>query len=223
MRCVVIDDFQQAAAGYADWSGLPGVETHFSTTHPESDDDLVELLAGATIAVTLRERVSFPRAVLERLPGLRLLVATGMRNSAIDLAAARDLGIVVSGTASSLTPPAELTWALILGLSRHLVTEHVALGSGRWQTTVGRDLHGRTLGVVGLGRVGAAVARVGAAFGMDVVAWSHHLTQERAAEVGVRRAGSLEELLAGSDVVTIHLQLGERSRGLLGATQIALM
>ncbi|KJY29140.1 NAD(P)-dependent oxidoreductase, partial [Streptomyces sp. NRRL S-495] len=149
---------------------------------------------------------------------------SGMRNSVIDHAAARAHGVTVCGTASSSTPPVELTWALLLGLARGLVEETTALRTGGpWQSTVGADLAGRRLGLLGLGKIGARVARVGLAFDMDVVAWSSNLTGERAAEVGVRRAGSMEELLRESDFVSVHLALGARTRGLVGAPELALM
>lgn len=223
-RCVVLDDFPGVALSSADWSAVTDrVDVRSVREHPASEAELIAQIADAEIVVTIRERIAFPRRVFEQLPRLRLLVSTGMRNSAIDMGAARDQGVVVSGTASSLTPPAELTWALILGLARHLVAEDAAVRSGAWQGTVGMDLHGRTLGVVGLGRIGAAVTRIGLAFGMDVQAWSTHLTEDRCAEVGVRRAATLPDLLASSDVVTLHLKLGERSRGLIGAEELALM
>lgn len=223
MRCVVINDFQGVAGQFADWSQLADVDLVSVREHPASEDALIDLLRQAEIAITLRERVRFTRRVFERLPRLQLLVATGMRNSAIDMSAAREHGVVVSGTGSSPTPPTELTWALILALSRNLIAEHQQLQAGLWQTTVGRDLYGRTLGVIGLGTIGSAVARVGLAFGMDVVAWSPNLTSERAGDVGVRHADSLGGLLEGSDVVTIHLKLGERSRRLIGREQLAAM
>ncbi|MFC7469066.1 NAD(P)-dependent oxidoreductase [Actinomadura keratinilytica] len=147
-----------------------------------------------------------------------------MRNSAIDLAAARSHGVTVCGTASYSAPPVELTWALVLGLARNLVAENTALRTGGpWQSTLGADLHGRHLGVVGLGRIGSQVARIGAAFGMEVAAWSPNLTEERAAEHGVRLAPGLDALLSDSDVVTLHLKLGERSRGVIGARELALL
>lgn len=224
LRCVVLDDFQSVALTSADWTPIHDyVETVSVSEHPDSEEALIELLSEADIVVTLRERIKFPRRVLARLPRLRLLVTTGMRNSVIDMEAARDLGIVVSGTASSLTPPTELTWALILGLARHLPVEDREIRSGGWQTTVGHDLHGSTLGVVGLGRIGAAVAKVGIAFGMHVIAWSKNLIAERCEEVGVQRAASLPELLAASDIITIHLKLSDRTTGLIGADEFAAM
>jgi len=212
----VLDDYQGAALTGADWSGLD--VTVFRSAVDVADLEPYDVL------VAMRERTPFPREVLQRLPNLRLLVTSGMRNAAIDVAAARELGITVSGTSSASTPPAELTWALILGLARHLVPEATALRTGGpWQSTVGLDLAGATLGVVGLGKIGAQVARVGLAFGMDVVAWSQNLTDQRTAEIRVRRAGSLVELLSAADVVTLHLVLGERSRGLIGAAELAAM
>ncbi|KIF04253.1 2-hydroxyacid dehydrogenase, partial [Streptomyces sp. RSD-27] len=188
------------------------------------EDALAARLSGYDILVTLRERVPFPASLLERLPRLRLLVASGMRNSVIDYAAAGRAGVTVCGTASSSTPPVELTWALLLGLARGLVTENTALREGGpWQQTVGTDLAGSRLGLLGLGRIGARVARIGLAFGMDVAAWSPNLTEERAAAEGVALAPSKEALLAGSDFVSVHLALGERTRGLIGAAELALM
>ena len=212
----MLDDYQGVALQYADWSGL-------DVTVFRSAVDVSELKPYDVLVAT-RERTPFPREVLERLPNLRLLVTSGMRNASIDVTAARELGITVSGTSSGSTPPAELTWALILGLARHLVPEATAVrAGGPWQSTVGLDLAGSTLGVVGLGKIGAQVARVGLAFGMDVVAWSSNLTDQRCAEVGVRRAGSLVELMSTADIVTLHLVLGERSRGLIGTAELAAM
>ncbi|MFF2950019.1 D-2-hydroxyacid dehydrogenase family protein [Kitasatospora sp. NPDC057965] len=225
LRCAVLDDFQGVATTIVDWSPVSDrVEVVAFREHPASEDELVAAVADFDIVVTLRERIPFPASVFARLPRLRLLVASGMRNSVIDHAAARAHGVTVCGTASSSTPPVELTWALLLGLARGLVEESTALRTGGpWQSTVGADLAGRRLGLLGLGKIGARVARVGLAFEMDVVAWSPNLTDERAAEVGVDRAGSLPELLSGSDFVSVHLALGERSRGLLGAPELALM
>ncbi|MFD7417369.1 D-2-hydroxyacid dehydrogenase family protein [Kitasatospora purpeofusca] len=225
LRCAVLDDFQGVATTVADWSPVADrVEVVPFREHPASVAELVATVADFDIVVTLRERIAFPAEVFERLPRLRLLVASGMRNSVIDHAAARAHGVTVCGTASSSTPPVELTWALLLGLARGLVEESTALRSGGpWQSTVGADLAGRRLGLLGLGKIGARVARVGLAFDMDVVAWSSNLTGERAAEVGVRRAGSKEELLRESDFVSVHLALGARTRGLLGAPELALM
>ncbi|MFI9428118.1 D-2-hydroxyacid dehydrogenase family protein [Streptomyces achromogenes] len=225
LRCVVLDDFQGVATEAADWSVLGDrVEVVALREHLHDEDALAAALADYDIVVTLRERVPFPGSLISRLPRLKLLIASGMRNSVIDYAAAEAHGVTVCGTQSSGTPPVELTWALLLGLARGIVQENNALrAGGPWQSTVGADLHGRRLGLLGLGRIGSRVARVGLAFGMRVCAWSRNLTKERAGEVGVELAGSKEELLAGSDFVSVHLALGERTRGLVGAAELALM
>ncbi|MGW3359098.1 D-2-hydroxyacid dehydrogenase family protein [Streptomyces bungoensis] len=225
LRCAVLDDFQNAALTSADWSAVQDrVEVVGFREHIADEDELARVLADFDIVVTLRERVPFPASLLDRLPRLKLLVASGMRNSVIDYAAAGRGGVTVCGTASSSTPPVELTWALLLGLARNLVPENGALRTGGpWQSTVGADLHGRRLGLLGLGNIGGRVARVGLAFGMRVTAWSQNLTEERAAEVGAERAASKEELLRTSDFVSLHLKLSERTRGLLGAAELALL
>ncbi|MFF4445107.1 D-2-hydroxyacid dehydrogenase family protein [Streptomyces sp. NPDC001502] len=225
LRCALLDDFQDVGRTAADWSPLAGrVETVSFTDHMDDEDVLAGRLAGFDIVVTLRERVPFPASLLERLPRLRLLIASGMRNSVIDYAAAARNGVTVCGTGSSATAPVELTWALLLGLARGLVRENTALrDGGPWQQGVGADLHGRRLGLLGLGKIGSRVARVGLAFGMEVVAWSPNLTEERAADAGVALSPSKEVLLASSDFVSVHLALGERSRGLIGAAELALM
>ncbi|MFK4110611.1 D-2-hydroxyacid dehydrogenase family protein [Streptomyces sp. NPDC002176] len=225
LRCAVLDDYQGVATEVADWAPLDGrVDVVAFREHLGGEDALAAALADFDIVVTLRERVPFPAALIARLPRLKLLIASGMRNSVIDYAAARAHGVTVCGTASSSAPPVELTWALLLGLARGIVEESGALRSGGpWQSTLGADLHGRRLGLLGLGKIGSRVAAVGLAFGMRVSAWSPHLTAERADEVGVDLAASKEELLAESDFVSVHLALGDRSRKLLGAPELALM
>ncbi|MER8116431.1 D-2-hydroxyacid dehydrogenase family protein [Streptomyces sp. NPDC094031] len=225
LRCAVLDDFQGVAIESADWSVLgDAVEVVSLREHLADEDALAAALAGYDIVVTLRERVAFPGSLLARLPRLRLIVATGMRNTVIDYAAAEKHGVTVCGTQSSGTPPVELTWALLLGLARGIVQENTALRTGGpWQSTVGADLHGARLGVLGLGRIGTAVARVGLAFGMRVGAWSPRLTEERAAEAGVELAASKEELLASGDFVSVHVPGGDRTRGLIGAAELALL
>ncbi|WP_328881564.1 D-2-hydroxyacid dehydrogenase family protein [Streptomyces sp. NBC_00299] len=225
LRCAVLDDFQNVATEVADWSPLADdVEVVQFTTHFPGEDALAEALADFDVVVTLRERVPFPGSLLARLPRLKLLIASGMRNTVIDYAAAEAHGVTVCGTASSSTPPVELTWALLLGLARGLVQESNALRSGGpWQQTVGADLHGRRLGVLGLGKIGSRVAQVGLAFGMHVSAWSQNLTKEYADEVGVHLAPSKEALLADSDFVSVHLALSDRTRGLVGPAEIALL
>jgi len=225
LRCVVLDDYQNVATELADWSVVEDtVEVVSLREHLDDETELATALASADIVVTLRERVPFPASLLARLPRLKLLIASGMRNSVIDYAAAKAQGVTVCGTASSSTPPVELTWALLLGLARGIVEEANSLrAGGPWQQTVGADLHGRTLGLLGLGKIGSRVAQVGLAFGMRVTAWSENLTKERADEVGVQLAPSKEELLADSDFVSVHLALGDRTRGLLGPAELALL
>ncbi|NUP02192.1 MAG: D-2-hydroxyacid dehydrogenase family protein [Nonomuraea sp.] len=220
LRCAVLDDYQGVALGLADWSRVRATSfrAHFTGL-----DELVSELAGFDIVVVMRERTPFTAEVFERLPRLRLLITTGMRNFSIDLDAARAHGVTVCGTGSASTPPAELAWALILGLARHLVPEATAMRTdGPWQSTVGMDLHGSRLGLLGLGKIGARMAAIGQAFGMDVLAWSRHLTKERTDELGVRLAAK-DELFAESDVVSIHLVLSDRTRGLVGRRELSLM
>ncbi|MEV7102607.1 D-2-hydroxyacid dehydrogenase family protein [Streptomyces atroolivaceus] len=225
LRCAVLDDYQSVAATAADWSPVAGdIEVVSFAEHCATEGELAVRLAEFDMVVTLRERVPFPATLIERLPRLRLIVASGMRNTSIDYAAAERHGVTVCGTASTATPPVELTWALLLGLARGLVDEANALrNGGPWQSTVGADLHGRTLGMLGLGKIGSRVAAVGRAFGMDVVAWSENLTPERAEQAGARLAASKEELLGAGDFVSVHLVLSERTRGLLGAKELGLM
>jgi phosphoglycerate dehydrogenase-like enzyme len=222
-RIAVLDDYQSVAADFTDWSQLPEpaevIEFHDSVADP---DALVARLQPFDVVVAMRERTRLSREVLQRLPNLKLLVTTGMRNKSIDIEAATDLGITVCGTGSQATATAELTWGLILATLRHIPQEDASVRAGGWQQTIGGDLAGGTLGVVGLGRLGSQVARIGAAFGMDVVAWSQNLTDERAAEVGARRVEK-DELFATADVVTVHLVWSKRTRGLIGADEFALM
>jgi phosphoglycerate dehydrogenase-like enzyme len=183
---------------------------------------VVERLRPFDVVMAMRERTPFPRERLERLPNLRLLVTTGMGNAAIDTAAARELGITVAGTGGTPTHTAELTWGLILALARHIPAEDRAIRDGGWQHTVGLELARLTLGVIGLGRLGSQVARIGQAFGMEMIGWSHNLDPEHARGLGVTPV-TQEELLRRADVVTIHVRLGDRSRGLIGAAELALM
>lgn len=221
MRVVILDDYQNVSRTFADWSTL-GAEVEVVTRPIVDTADLVSVLTGAEAVVAMRERTVFDADRLGRLPDLRLLVTTGAANASIDLEAARQHGVTVCGTEAPRTATPELTWGLILAVLRHIPAEDARMRAGGWQETVGGDLAGSRLGVIGLGRLGSQVARIGQAFGMDVVAWSENLTPERAAEVGVQ-AVSKAELLATSDVVTIHYKLGERSRGLIGAPELALM
>jgi phosphoglycerate dehydrogenase-like enzyme len=221
-RVAVLDDYQDVARGLADWGSLPA-EVVVYRDHLADEGAVAARLEDFDVAVAMRERTPFPRTLFERLPRLRLLVTTGMRNASIDLRAAADRGVVVSGTAGLPSPTAELTWALILALARHVPREDRATRDGRWQETLGVTLAGKTLGTLGLGQLGSRVARVAKAFEMDVLAWSQNLTAERAAAVGAMLAGSRDEVLARAHVVTIHLVLSERTRGLVGARELALM
>jgi phosphoglycerate dehydrogenase-like enzyme len=218
MRCVVLDDYQGVALSNADWSGLD------VTVVREHLDDPAPALADAECVVIMRERTPFTPELFAELPKLRLLITSGMRNASIDLRAAKEHGVTVCGTGSAKTPPTELTWALILGLARHIATENANFHSGGpWQSTVGVDLAGRTLGLVGFGNLGKAVGRVGKAFGMDVVAWSQNLTEDRTEAEGVRKASGLHELLGQSDFASIHLVLSDRTRFLVDAAALARM
>ena len=223
LRVAVLDDYQDVARHYGPWEELgDSVAVTVFTDHVADEESLVVRLAGFPVVVAMRERTAFPRRVLERLPDLRLLVTTGMGNAAIDLVAARDHGVVVTGTGGLGPPTAELTWALILGLARDIVHEDESIRAGGWQRAVGADLAGATLGVVGLGRLGSRVAEIGLAFGMDVIAWSQNLQSATAEARGVR-AVSKDELFRTADVVTIHLQLSERTRGLITKDDLALL
>ena len=224
LTCLILDDYQNAALSFADWSRLaPDVQVSTENAYISDRDALVARIEQADILVIMRERTPFPADLLARLPKLKLLITSGMRNASIDLAAARDRGITVCGTDSSPTPPTELTWALILGLARHLPQEVANVRSGAWQTTIGTDLSGATLGILGLGKIGARVAAIGRAFGMDVQAWSPNLNEERAREAGATLAPSKEALCEASDVVTLHLVLSERSRNIVGEAELRRM
>jgi phosphoglycerate dehydrogenase-like enzyme len=225
LRCAILDDYQGVALALADWASLADrVEVRSFTHHFASDDELVAAIGEHEIVVIMRERTAFHAELLARLPRLRLLITSGLQNTAIDVAAAKARGIVVCGTPSASEPPAELTWALILALCRHVVREaHAFRSGGPWQSTLGIDLHGKQLGLLGLGKIGERVARVGAAFGMEVLAWSPNLDAERARACGAWLAGSKHELLASSDVLSIHVRLGPRSRGTIGAEELRRM
>jgi phosphoglycerate dehydrogenase-like enzyme len=226
MRIVVLDDYQKVARSYGPFDSLTGADVEVVHEHLADPDELAKALQGAEVVVAMRERTPFRAETFDRLPDLRLLVSTGMVNAAIDLEAAAAHGVTVSGTGMSGSAQSsnttELTWALILATRRHVVTEDRALREGRWQTTVGTDLAGSTLGVLGLGRLGRQVARIGQAFGLRVIAWSENLTPERAAEAGATWVPK-DELFAASDVLTIHLKLSERTTGLVGAAELAAM
>ena len=222
-RVLILDDYQDVARSLGPWAALGdlGIELDVRTDHLD-EAGLLVAVQNADVVVAMRERAAFTRGVLSRAPRLKLLVTTGMANASIDLDACRELGIEVRGTTGMRDSTAELTWGLIIALARHLVAEDRRVRAGGWQHTLGLDLAGARLGVVGLGRLGSRVAAIGLAFGMDVVAWSQNLLPERAAEVGVQ-AVSKAELFSTSDVVTLHLKLSDRTRGVVGAPELALM
>jgi phosphoglycerate dehydrogenase-like enzyme len=222
-RVAILDDYQHVALGMADWKSLPAdTEVVVFEDHLADLGALADRLAGFDIVMAMRERTPFPRALLEQLPRLRMLITAGMRNASIDVAAATERGVVVCGTAGLPYPTAELTWGLILALFRRIPAEDRATRAGRWQTSLGLGLNGKTLSVLGLGSLGSRVAKVGVALEMTVLAWSQNLTAARAAEVGVTLVGK-DELLSRADVLTVHLVLGERTRGLIGARELRLM
>ena len=219
-RVAVIDDYQGVALTVADWSavGPAGTVTSYQD-HLTELDEIVERLGASDVVVAMRERTPFPRALLERLPELKLLVTTGMRNQSFDLEAAAELGIVVSGTNLVPTSTVELTWGLILAVVRDTCGEDRRTRAGQWQQFVPLDLAGSTLGIIGLGRLGRQVADVAHVFGMEVLAWSRHLTPEQAAENHATRV-ELDELLERSQILTIHVPLNDSSRGLIGSAEL---
>ena len=220
-QVAVLDDYQHVAQRFADWSSLDADVTVFHD-HLADPARLIERLKPFEVLVAMRERTAFPRPVLEALPNLKLLVTTGPFNAAIDVAAARSLGITVCGTGGKLFPTAELSWGLILACVKEIPRGDAAVRAGEWQVAVGGDLAGARLGVIGLGRLGGAVARVGKAFDMEVCAWSQNLEAARCEELGVEKV-SKEDLLRSSDVVSIHLVLSERTRGLISAADLRAM
>jgi phosphoglycerate dehydrogenase-like enzyme len=229
MRVAILDDYQQVALASASW---PDVEITVFTEHIERTEALVRALEPFDVVVAMRERTPFPADRLAALPHLKLLVTTGMRNASIDLAAARERGITVCGTGDSPGATAELTWGLILALARRIPAEDSrmkAIGraggaamSGGWQRTIGVGLHGKNLGIAGLGRQGRDVAKIGLAFGMNVLAWSQNLDQETARQASAEPV-SKAELFSRADVVTVHYKLGERSTGLVGEAELTQM
>ncbi len=224
-RCAILDDYQSVALSMADWASLgPDVEIEVFSRHIDDRAALVSALVGFDIIVAMRERTVFDADLLGRLPDLRLLVTTGMRNASIDVATAEKNGVVVCGTGGVAGSTAQLAWALILALVRNIPEEVAEFrGGAAWQQRLSVDLTGKRLGLVGLGRLGTRVAQVGLAFEMDVAGWSPNLTDERAGAVGATRVATLDELLKTSDIVSIHMPLSARSRGLIGARELGLM
>jgi phosphoglycerate dehydrogenase-like enzyme len=222
-RVAILDDYQNVALESADWKSLPtSVEITVFNKHIKGEDAVAKTLADFDIVVAMRERTPFPAPLLAKLPNLKLLVTTGMRNLAIDMQAARKQGVPVCGTALLPYPAFEHAWALILALLKKIPQENDNMHKGGWQADIVEGARGKTLGVIGLGKLGSQVAKVGVTFGMNVIAWSQNLTSERALECGATRVEK-DELLAKSDVVTIHVLLSDRTRGLLGKRELALM
>ncbi len=223
VQIAVIDDWQNVASGVVDWSLLAPVgDVHFLHDYPADTATMVERLKGFEVICVMRERSTFDKALLQGLPNLQLLVTGGMRNAAIDIPAAKALGIQVCGTDSYKHAAPELTWALIMASNRNLLAEANSLREGGWQVGLGGDLYGKTLGVLGLGSIGQKVAKFAKVFGMRVIAWSENLTPERAAESGVTWV-SKRELFEQADILTVHLVLSDRSRGLVDAQALSWM
>jgi phosphoglycerate dehydrogenase-like enzyme len=223
-KAAILDDYQDAASGLGDWEKLKDqIEFVFFTNHQTDEEEIAARLHDFDIVMMNRERTPFLKSQLDKLPNLKLLMTSGMRNFSIDIAAAHANGVVVCGTQSVSNSTPELTWGLILSLARQIPKEDRLLREGGyWQTTVGKGLQGRILGIVGLGRLGTMVAKVGVAFGMKIIAWSPNLTEARAAEHGATLA-SKEELFSTADFITLHMPLSDQSRGIVGAEEIADM
>jgi phosphoglycerate dehydrogenase-like enzyme len=222
LRIAVLDDYAGVALEMADWASLGGEVSVFRDTLTD-EDALAARLAPFDVICLMRERTPMPASLIARLPALKLIVTSGPRNLSIDLAAARARGITVCGTGSRKTSTSELAMLLILALARGLMPEAASMRAGGWQIGIGRDLHGLTLGLVGLGTIGAQMAALGRAFGMQVIAWSRNLTQARCAELGVGYRAELTALMADADAVSIHLVLSERTTGLIGAEVLSAM
>lgn len=222
LRCAVLDDYQNVALTLADWT-MDGVEVTVFNTALGTQDQVIEALQDFDIVCVMRERTPFPRAIIEALPRLKLIVTTGLRNAAIDISAARDHNVIVCGTQSAAHPTAELVFAHLLEFNRKVGYENARMKAGiPWQTTLGRDLDGKTLGLIGLGRLGRRVAGIARAFNMRVIAWSQNLTPEKCEGTGATYA-SKDDLFATADYVSVHVQLSERTTDLIGATDLARM
>ena len=223
-RCAILDDYQNVALKVTDWSKVAAdLDIKVFNEHLGEPDKVVKALQGFGIVCAMRERTPFPRAVIEKLPDLKLLITTGLRNASIDVAAAKERGVVVCGTPSVGNPTSGIAVGLMLELTRRIGYENARMKAGMpWQTTIGLDLDGLTLGVLGLGKLGTRTANIAKAFGMKVIAWSQNLTPEKCKEVGVDYV-SKEDLFRQADFITIHVVLSQRSRGLVGAMELALM
>src|SRR6202795_1548549 len=222
-KVAVLDDYQNAALESADWSLLRDrAEITVFQDHLADPDAVIERLLPFDVVCVLRERTPLPRNVIERLPNLKLIASTGSVNASIDIAAVGDYGIAVVYTEYRSDPTVEFTWALILACARHIVTESNSVRSGGWQKTVGADLRGKTLGILGLGNVGSQVARIGSAFGMQLIAWSQNMTPDAAKAAGAILV-SEDQLFEQADILTIHLVLSSRTRSLVGAAELESM
>lgn len=221
MKIAILDDYAGVALQMGNWSGL-GEVTVFRDTLKDRQA-LVERLQPFKVLCVMRERTPLPGELLRQLPNLELIVTSGPRNNSIDLATAKLLGMTVCGTESRKTTTAELTLTLMLALARQIIPESNSLAAKTWQKGMGRDLHGLTLGLIGLGKIGEQVARLGQAFGMKVIAWSQNLTRERCTEVDADYCDNLESLMGRADVVSIHLVLSARTTGLVDARALAAM
>jgi phosphoglycerate dehydrogenase-like enzyme len=223
IKIAILDDYQNVALKMADWSALAkrGEITVFND-HVANPSGVVERLLPFDVVCVMRERTPLPREVIQRLPRLKLIASTGSRNASIDVAAARERGITVTASGYWSTPTIELTWALILASARHIVQENAAVRAGGWQKAIGEDLHGKILGVLGLGNIGRQVAGIGLAFGMKIIAWSQNMTPEIAQAAGATLV-SKSELFRQADIVTIHVILSGRTKELVGAAELELM
>ncbi|MGA7786630.1 MAG: D-2-hydroxyacid dehydrogenase family protein [Xanthobacteraceae bacterium] len=224
VRCAILDDYQNVVLKVADWSKVKGdIEIKVFDAHLGGADKVIAALQGFQIVVAMRERTGFPKAVIDALPDLKLLITTGMRNASIDTEAAKARGVMVCGTPNFGNPTAGIAIGLMLELTRHIGYENARMHAGAtWQSTIGSDLEGMTLGVLGLGKLGAHTAKIAKAFGMKVIAWSQNLTPEKCEAAGVGYV-SKDDLFRQSDFITIHIVLSARSRGLVGAKELALM
>ncbi|HET7381116.1 MAG TPA: D-2-hydroxyacid dehydrogenase family protein [Pseudolabrys sp.] len=224
VRAAILDDYQNVAMKFADWSGISkDVEVKVFNAPLDGPDAVIKALQGFAIVVGMRERTPFPCKVIEALPDLKLLVTTGARNNSFDIKACAERGVTVCGTGAAGSPTTGIAFGLMLELTRRIGFENARLKAGEsWQVTIGRDLEGLTLGILGLGKLGQRSATVGKAFGMRTIAWSQNLTEEKAKAAGADLV-SKEDLFRNADFITIHLVLSDRSRGLVGAKELGLM
>ena len=223
IQIAVLDDYQGVALSFADWSPLTDkAQITVLSDHLREEKAIIERLRPFQVICVMRERTPLHRKILSQLPDLKLIVSTGMRNASIDMEAAAEYNITVSPTGYHASGAPELTWALILGIARHIVPETLSIRRGGWQKSIGTDLKGKTIGIIGLGNIGTRIARYAAAFDMHVLAWSEHLTQEKAAQAGARYV-TRETLFREADFITIHLVLSPRSKGIITKNDLSRM